>query len=201
MYKNIIFDLGNVLLSFNPKDYLKSKISEDRIDNVYKAIFQSEEWVMLDRGTITEKDAINRIIERNNTYRDDINLAFKDWYDILRPIEDAVEVLTKLKKNGYNIYYLSNFHELAFKEVTTKNNFFELFDGGVVSYAEKLIKPEEEIYKLILKRYNLNPRETIFIDDTKSNVDGASKLGIKAIFLDNPKKLRENLISLKVKID
>lgn len=201
MYKNIIFDLGNVLLSFNPKDYLKSKISEDRIDNVYKAIFQSEEWVMLDRGTITEKDAINRIIERNNTYRDDINLAFKDWYDILRPIEDAVEVLTKLKKNGYNIYYLSNFHELAFKEVTTKNNFFELFDGGVVSYAEKLIKPEEEIYKLILKRYNLNPRETIFIDDTKSNVDGASKLGIKAIFLDNPKKLRENLISLKVNID
>ena len=156
---------------------------------------------MLDRGTITEKDAINRIIERNNTYRDDINLAFKDWYDILRPIEDAVEVLTKLKKNGYNIYYLSNFHELAFKEVTTKNNFFELFDGGVVSYAEKLIKPEEEIYKLILKRYNLNPRETIFIDDTKLNVDGASKLGIKAIFLEDPKKLRENLISLKVKID
>lgn len=201
MYKNIIFDLGNVLLSFNPKDYLKSKISEDRIDNVYKAIFQSEEWIMLDRGTITEKDAINRIIERNNTYRDDINLAFKDWYDILRPIEEAVEILTKLKKNGYNIYYLSNFHELAFKEVTTKNNFFELFDGGVVSYAEKLIKPEEEIYKLILKRYNLNPKETIFIDDTKSNVDGASKLGIKAIFLDNPKKLRENLISLKVNID
>lgn len=201
MYKNIIFDLGNVLLSFNPKDYLKSKISEDRIDDVYKAIFQSEEWVMLDRGTITEKDAINRIIERNNTYRDDINLAFKDWYDILRPIEEAVEILTKLKNNGYNIYYLSNFHELAFKEVTTKNNFFELFDGGVVSYAEKLIKPEEEIYKLILKRYNLNPKETIFIDDTKLNVDGASKLGIKAIFLEDSKKLRENLISLKVKID
>lgn len=201
MYKNIIFDLGNVLLSFNPKDYLKSKISEDRIDNVYKAIFQSEEWIMLDRGTITEKDAINRIIERNNTYRDDINLAFKDWYDILRPIEEAVEILTKLKNNGYNVYYLSNFHELAFKEVTTKNNFFELFDGGVVSYAEKLIKPEEEIYKLILKRYNLNPKETIFIDDTKLNVDGASKLGIKAIFLEDSKKLRENLISLKVKID
>lgn len=201
MYKNIIFDLGNVLLSFNPKDYLKSKISEDRIDDVYKAIFKSEEWVMLDRGTITEKDSINRIIERNNTYRDDINLAFKDWYDILRPIEEAVEVLTKLKKNGYNVYYLSNFHELAFKEVTTKNNFFELFDGGVVSYAEKLIKPEEDIYKLILKRYNLNPKETIFIDDTKLNVDGASKLGIKAIFLEDPKKLRENLISLKVKID
>lgn len=201
MYKNIIFDLGNVLLNFNPKEYLKIKISEDKIEDVYKAIFQSEEWLMLDRGTITEKDAINNIIERNITYRDDINLVFKEWYDILKPIEESVEVLQNLKENGYNVYYLSNFHELAFKEVTTKNNFFELFDGGVVSYAEKLIKPEEEIYKLILKRYNLNPRETIFIDDTKLNVDGASKLGIKAIFLEDPKKLRENLISLKVKID
>lgn len=201
MYKNIIFDLGNVLLSFYPKEYLKSKITEDKIDDVYKAIFQSEEWVMLDRGTITEKDAINNIIERNITYRDDINLVFKDWYDILKPIEETVEVLQSLKENGYNIYYLSNFHDLAFREVTTKNKFFELFDGGVVSYAEKLIKPEEEIYKLLLKRYNLKPEETIFIDDTKVNVDGASKLGIKAIFLENPKALRGSLKSLNVNIE
>lgn len=201
MYKNIIFDLGNVLLSFDPKEYLKSKISEDKLEDVYKAIFQSEEWIMLDRGTINERDAINNIIERNTTYRDDINLAFKDWYDILRPIEETVELLKNLKENGYNIYYLSNFHEIAFREVTTKNKFFELFDGGVVSYAEKLIKPEEEIYKLILKRYNLKPEETIFIDDTKVNVDGASKLGIEAIFLKNPKDLRESLRSLNVNID
>lgn len=201
MYKNIIFDLGNVLLSFDLKEYLKSKISEDKLEDVYKAIFQSEEWIMLDRGTINERDAINNIIERNTTYRDDINLAFKDWYDILRPIEETVELLKNLKENGYNIYYLSNFHEIAFREVTIKNKFFELFDGGVVSYAEKLIKPEEEIYKLILKRYNLKPEETIFIDDTKVNVDGASKLGIEAIFLKNPKDLRESLRSLNVNID
>ncbi|MGG7144153.1 HAD family hydrolase [Clostridium nigeriense] len=200
MYKNIIFDLGNVLLSFNPIEYLKNKISEEKIEDVYKAIFQSEEWVMLDRGTITEKDAINNIIRRNATYRDDINLVFKDWCDILKPIEETVEVLQSLKENGYNIYYLSNFHELAFREVTTKNKFFKLFDGGVVSYAEKLIKPEEDIYKLILKRYNLNPEETIFIDDTQVNVDGASKLGIKAIFLENPKELRDSLKKLKVDI-
>ena len=103
MYKNIIFDLGNVLLSFDPKEYLKSKISEDKLEDVYKAIFQSEEWIMLDRGTINERDAINNIIERNTTYRDDINLAFKDWYDILRPIEETIELLKNLKENGYNI--------------------------------------------------------------------------------------------------
>lgn len=200
MYKNIIFDLGNVLLSFNPMEYLKSKISEEKIQEVYKAIFQSEEWIMLDRGTITEKEAINNIIEKNSIYRDDISLAFEDWYAILKHIEETIKVLEDLKSKGYNIYYLSNFHELAFKEVSTKNSFFELFDGGVVSYEEKIIKPEEEIYRLILKRYNLTPSETIFIDDTKVNVEGAEKLGITTIFLENPRKLREELRKLSLDI-
>lgn len=200
MYKNIVFDLGNVLLSFNPREYLKNKISEDKIDEVYKAIFSSEEWVMLDMGTISEKDAINNIIKRNSVYRDDINLAFKDWYEILKPIEETVEVLGALKENGYKTYYLSNFHELAFEAVTKNNKFFEIFDGGVVSYAEKIIKPEEAIYKLILDRYKLNPSETIFVDDVEANVEGASKVGIKTILFKDAKELRKCLNDLNIKI-
>ena len=200
MYKNVIFDLGNVLLDFNPRGYLKNKISDDKLEDVFKAIFSSEEWVMLDRGTITEKEAINNIISRNSTYINEINLAFDNWYDLLKPIEETVEILMSLKENGYKIYYLSNFHELAFGEVTNKNKFFELFDGGVVSYAEKLIKPEEEIYKLILERYKLNPNESIFVDDMEANVEGANKVGIKTILFKGPKELKEELNNLKVKI-
>ncbi|WP_294186668.1 HAD family phosphatase [uncultured Clostridium sp.] len=200
MYKNIIFDLGNVLLDFNPRDYLKSKISDDKLEDVFKAVFTSEEWIMLDRGTITEKEAINNIISRNSTYINEINLAFESWYDILKPIEESINILMSLKKNGYKIYYLSNFHQLAFAEVTKKNSFFELFDGGVVSYEEKLIKPEEDIYKLVLDRYKLNPSETIFIDDTKVNVDAANSIGIKGILFKDSEKLREELNSLEVKI-
>ena len=200
MYKNIIFDLGNVLLDFNPRGYLKSKISDEKLEDVFKAIFSSEEWVMLDRGTITEKEAINNIINRNSTYINEFNLAFDNWYDLLKPIEETVEILMSLKENGYKIYYLSNFHELAFGEVTKKNKFFELFDGGVVSYAEKLIKPEEEIYKLILERYKLNPNESIFVDDMEANVEGANKVGIKTILFKGPKELKEELNNLKVKI-
>ncbi|MGN1029088.1 HAD family phosphatase [uncultured Clostridium sp.] len=200
MYKNIIFDLGNVLLDFNPRDYLKNKISDDKLEDVFKAVFTSEEWIMLDRGTITEKEAINNIISRNSTYINEINLAFESWYDILKPIEESINILMSLKKNGYKIYYLSNFHQLAFEEVTKKNSFFELFDGGVVSYEEKLIKPEEDIYKLVLDRYKLNPSETIFIDDTKVNVDAANSIGIKGILFKDSEKLREELNSLEVKI-
>lgn len=200
MYKNVIFDLGNVLLDFNPKGYLKSKVSEEKLEDVFKAIFNSEEWVMLDRGTITEKEAINNIINRNNKYKDEINLAFNNWYDLLKPIEDTVEILISLKEHGYKIYYLSNFHELAFGEVTRKNNFFKLFDGGVVSYEEKLIKPEEDIYKLILDRYKLNPSETIFVDDMEANVEGANKVGIKTILFKGPKELKEELNNFNIEI-
>lgn len=200
MYKNIIFDIGNVLLSFNPREYLEEKITEDKIEDLYREIFQSKEWIMLDRGTITENEAINKIIERNINYGNDIKLVFEDWYDILKPIEETIEILKELKENGYKIFYLSNFHDLAFKDVKRKNNFFELFDGGVVSYEEKLIKPEEEIYKLILKRYDLKAEESIFIDDTKLNIEGAERLNINTLLFETPEKLRSDLNKLNINI-
>lgn len=200
MYKNIIFDIGNVLLSFNPREYLEEKITEDKIEDLYREIFQSKEWIKLDRGTITENEAINKIIERNINYGNDIKLVFEDWYDILKPIEETIEILKELKENGYKIFYLSNFHDLAFKDVKRKNNFFELFDGGVVSYEEKLIKPEEEIYKLILKRYDLKAEESIFIDDTKLNIEGAERLNINTLLFETPEKLRSDLNKLNINI-
>lgn len=200
MYKNIIFDIGNVLLSFEPKEYMKTKIKirEENIEKLFKEIFLSEEWLMLDRGTIEEPMAIERIIERNAELSEDIKTVFKDWYSILVPIPKTVELLKSLKSKGYNIYYLSNFHDLAFKDVTNKNEFFNLFDGGVVSYEEKLLKPEEEIYKRLIERYNLIPEETIFVDDTKVNVEAAKKLGIRAFVFESPEKFEEDLRKLNI---
>ncbi|NLL31480.1 MAG: HAD family phosphatase [Clostridiales bacterium] len=200
MYKNIIFDIGNVLLSFEPKEYMKTKIKirEENIEKLFNEIFLSEEWLMLDRGTIEEPMAIERIIERNAELSEDIKTVFKDWYSILVPIPKTVELLKSLKSKGYNIYYLSNFHDLAFKDVTNKNEFFNLFDGGVVSYEEKLLKPEEEIYKRLIERYNLIPEETIFVDDTKVNVEAAKKLGIRAFVFESPEKFEEDLRKLNI---
>lgn len=200
MYKNIIFDIGNVLLSFNPKEYLRQKIGEQKLEEIYKAIFESEEWVMLDRGTITEEEAVKNIIQRNNLYATEIELAFTDWYGLLKPIEETVEILKNLKNNNYKVFYLSNFHDLAFKEVNKRNSFFKVFDGGVVSYEEKLIKPEEAIYNLILDKYNLIAAESIFIDDTIANIEGAKKLNIKTLLFETPEKLRQDLKQLNINI-
>lgn len=200
MIKNVIFDLGNVLLNFEPKGYLKSKIPTEKIEIIYKSIFQSEEWMSLDRGTITEEEAKANIIDRNIEYKEYINIAFENWYDILKPIEKNVKILEKLKDNNYKIYYLSNFHELSFKYVTQKYDFFKKFDGGVVSYEEKLLKPECEIYERIIKKYNLNPKECIFVDDTKINVDGAMECGLYGIHLKDIDALEENLKKYKIEL-
>lgn len=200
MIKNIIFDLGNVLLKFETKEYLKSKIPIDKIEIVYKSIFQSEEWIALDRGTITEEQARANIINRNIEYKEYINIAFENWYDLLTPIEENVSILEKLKDNNYKIYYLSNFHDLAFKYVTKKYDFFRKFDGGVVSYEEKMLKPESEIYRTILKKYNLNPNECIFVDDTKINVDGAMDCGLYGIHLKDSNTLEEELKKYRIEL-
>lgn len=86
--------------------------------------------------------------------------AFDNWYELLKPIEVSINVLKQLKENGYKPYYLSNFHLKAFEYVTKKYEFFKLFDGGVVSYKEKLLKPEVEIYNTLINRYGLKKRRS-----------------------------------------
>lgn len=194
MYKYIIFDIGNVIINFRPQDYLKTKINEpQKVLEVYKEIFQSEEWLMLDRGTITEEEAKSNLIARSKGNGDFISLAFKNWFEILTPIEGTIEILYKLKKSGYNLYFLSNYHMLAFEHVNNQYDFFNLFNGGIVSYREKTIKPEKEIYKRLIERYNIKPEEAIFIDDSKENTDVAKKMNFRVIIFLNPLDLVEKL--------
>jgi putative hydrolase of the HAD superfamily len=194
MYKNIIFDLGNVLLNFKPEEYLKTKIMEaDKISEIHKEIFQSEEWIMLDRGTITEEEAVNIIIKNSIENEKLIKLVFENWYELLTPIEDSIKILRDLKNSRYKIYFLSNFHLLAFEYVTKEYDFFKLFDGGIVSYKEKLLKPEEGIYKRIIEEYDIDPKESIFIDDVQTNVEYAKKINFKSILFKNPEDLRKKL--------
>lgn len=193
LIKNIIFDLGNVMIEFSPREYVESKIAREKVEEIYKCIFQSEEWPMLDRGTINEENARRNIISRNIENEDLINAVFENWYDILIPIENSVNILRKLKEKGLKVYYLSNFHCAAFEHMDKKYDLFKLFDGGVFSFKEKLLKPEKEIYDKIIQEYNLKPDETVFIDDMKINVEAAKELGLKGIVLDDPKNLLAEL--------
>lgn len=199
MYKNIIFDLGNVLLNYNPVNYLNAKVEDNaKVLQLKEQIFDSNEWALLDRGTITEAEAIDAICSRYPENKALINLVFDNWYELLTPIEASIDILKALKENNYKIYFLSNFHLLAFENVCSRFDFFNLFDGGIVSYKEKYLKPEAEIYNCLINTYSLIPEESIFIDDMPDNIAGAKKLGFNTINFKDSKDLKENLLNLNI---
>jgi len=194
MIKNIIFDLGNVLLEFQPEKYLKDKgLDDDNIEFIKKEIFLSEEWIHLDKGTLTREEANAIITKRNPDKSELLSVHMNDFCNMFKPIECNVEALRKLKEKKYNIFYLSNFHEEAFLTVYNQYEFFKCFDGGVVSAHVKMLKPEHNIYQELIKETNIIPEESLFIDDTEVNTDAAKELGFDVIHLPDPIKLSEKL--------
>lgn len=176
-YKNLVFDLGNVLVEFKPKDYMKRiGFSEIEIEELYKIIFDDKRWNELDRGTITLDEYIGDLKQENPSKKESINKIFDDnWPTNLFKIKtNTVNALEKLSKD-YNIYILSNTFEEAINFIKTLD-FWKYISGGTYSYILKLNKPEKEIYEEFLKINNLKPEECFFFDDREENIDGAKKV-------------------------
>ena len=192
MIRNIIFDLGNVLFSWKPEEYLKrNNYPSEKIEVLFSDIFRSEEWLLLDNGDLSIEEASERISSKSTLKKDEISLAFDQRIEILHPLENNINLLPKLKERGFRLYYLSNFEKDLFHEVQEIYNFFKLFDGGIISAEVRLSKPDTRIYKTLLKKYHLKSGESLFIDDLHDNVLGARESGIRAIHLDYPEKLSE----------
>ena len=191
--KNIVFDLGRVLIKFEPKEYIEQNVPEEKREDFYNGIFGSTEWLMLDRGTLSYEDAKKIFKERVSGVDKQIDRLFNvDLFEILQPIEENVKLLPKLKEK-YNLYILSNFHQPAFEHIFKKYEFFRLFDGHTVSCYYYLLKPEKEIYDTLIDKFNLIPEETVFIDDSKVNIDACEKEGIRGIHLPDYTELKQKL--------
>ena len=182
MVKNIVFDLGNVLISFRPAEffskndypqYIKTKILSD--------IFGSKEWGMLDNGDINTSEGIDAISLNSSLSREEIAHIFNLRTEMMFPLDQNVRLLPELKKQGFRLYYLSNFPIDIFEEIKTGYYFFRYFDGGVISSEVKFSKPDSRIYKTLLEKYSLVAEECLFIDDLEVNVRAAEALGMKGL--------------------
>lgn len=188
----VIFDLGNVLLSFDPIAYLRQDIKDEVVlKQIGKEIFASKEWLQLDRGTMDEETFIQIISKRLPEHEQLIKGKLENWEQILVPIPTSVEIIPKLKEQGYNLYILSNFHKQAFKNVYKKYDFFKYFDGRVISSDWQLLKPEKEIYQKLMDLYDIDPQRSVFIDDSKDNTDAAQALGFHTIHFQKSGQIKE----------
>jgi putative hydrolase of the HAD superfamily len=183
MIKNLIFDLGNVLISFKPSEYFDKNNYPAAIKAVILSdIFASKEWRMLDNGDITTADAIDAIAKKSSLNKDEIAHIFNLRTDLIFPLDSNVRILPDLKKRGLKLYYLSNFPIDIFEEVKSGYYFFKYFDGGLISAEANFSKPDQRIYEILTERFSLIPDECLFIDDLEDNVITARSFGMKGFF-------------------
>jgi putative hydrolase of the HAD superfamily len=182
MVKNIIFDLGNVLISFKPSEYFEKNNYPEAIKaTILSDIFGSKEWLMLDNGEITTPEAIDAIAKRSPLNKEEIDHIFNLRTDLMFPLDQNVRLLPGLKKRGFRLYYLSNFPLDIFDEIKSGYYFFKHFDGGLISAEVKFSKPDVGIYKTLLEKYSLIPEECLFIDDAEINITAAEAIGMKGL--------------------
>lgn len=185
MIKNIIFDLGNVVLKLKWNIVLDSYSSNENdkklLENV---IFNSEEWSKLDEGTIEKTDTINIMLSKlpENLHSACVSIM-KDWKKGLVLNYETIDFIKKVRKKGYKTYILSN-APLDIPDYLTQNNLNQYFDGQIISAEEKIIKPNPKIYELILNRFSLFPNECLFLDDKSENIESAISCGINGYVFD-----------------
>lgn len=193
MIKNIVFDLGRVLLNWDPYSYMLKHFPKDVAEFLEKNVFETDDWKLMDKGELTEEDLWEDKLKKFPEYKEYILHMKEKVLELLSPIKENVSLIPLLKERGYKLYILSNFSKETFEKVQKKYEFFKFFDGMVISSHVKEIKPNEKIYQILIEKYNIKPEESLYIDDKIENIETGKKLGFKTIHLDDPNKLEERL--------
>lgn len=187
----VVFDVGNVLLRFQPKELLERLIPErpELHDELLLRIFRSPYWCMRDRGSATVEEVIAAMSRTAPELEPYVRRVMTGWID-LPAISEGVEALRICKAHGKKLYALTNYADAEFAHACRTHDFFSLFDDFVVSSREHMVKPEREIYELLTARYGHDPAHTLFIDDNIANVEGALDCGWQCLCVNRPGKLQ-----------
>jgi len=195
--KNIVFDFGGVLLDWNPRYLYRTFFWDEKEMEYFLSNVCTEDWnAEQDKGR-PFCEGIKLLQLQHPEYREAIQLFTDKWETMLKSeIADSVKLLRELKEQGYSIWGLTNWSAETIQIAYSRYDFFNLFDGIVVSGEEKLIKPDKRIYKVLLDRYMLKSEESVFIDDSPFNIKAAQELGFNVILFDNIVNVREQLSNI-----
>jgi len=191
----VIFDLGGVLIDWNPRYLYRSLFLDDEpgmewfLSNVTSRAWNEQ----LDLGR-NWAEAVAELVAQHPDRADLIRAYHERWEEMLGgPHQDTVAILAELRATRVPLYALTNWSGETFDMARDRFPFLEWFAGIVVSGHERLIKPDERIFRLLLERFSLAPASTLFIDDSKANVDQARRLGMDAILFTDAPELRTAL--------
>lgn len=186
MIRNIIFDMGGVLIRFD-REYFIRRLGvgpeDERI--LMNEVFRSVEWARMDRGSIAEPDAVRNICERTpRRLHDAVEKLVTMWERPILPIDGMYELISELKSNRYGVFLLSN-ASLRQHEYWPRIPVSSLFDGKLISADVRLVKPQPEIYTLLCSNFGLTPSECYMIDDTPQNIEGAYEIAMPGFVFNN----------------
>lgn len=199
--RNIVFDVGNVIVRWEPLEIMRLTFveSEDH-EQLAKAIFQSQTWVNLNKGLISETEAKTQYQQTLGLSEWECEQLFYYVKQTQRLIVGSIELIQHIKSAGYSVYALTdNVHEIV-SYLKSTYSFWPLFDGAIVSADVGMLKPQPEIYHSLLNKFELIASETVFIDDMLYNVEGAKSIGMHAIQFENIDQCEKDLISLGLNI-
>lgn len=178
----VIFDIGNVLIHFAWEDYLHTFGFSDEVYNIIAdAMFRSDDWDAGDSGLVTTEEWLQLFIDNAPEYEEEIRKVFYGFGATIVPFPFTEEWLRFFKEKGMRMYYLSNYSAEMYRQSKERISFLEDFDGGIFSWKEKCMKPDEKIYKTLLERFHIDPKHALFFDDRPVNVEGARSVGINAV--------------------
>lgn len=182
MIKNIVFDISNVLAPFRFKEYLAEKgFDASMIKRIIKASAMTSYWTEFEKGKISYEEAMSGFISLDPGIALELHKAYDSCSGIMGKYDYTEGWINALKEAGFRLYCITNFTPAGYEQCYDCISFVEKFDGCVFSFREGVVKPDPEIYKILLGRYDLKAEECVFIDDTEENVLSAEKLGFKGI--------------------
>ena len=183
--RNVVFDMGNVLLDFSPDKVLAEQFPDESDRAMMRRIvFESGEWERLDAGEFEEAEALDRWLSLTPEHlRDALCTCFATWHTTLTPIEGMAELIAELKQKGYGCYLLSN-TSVRFDTYWQEFEALRLLDGRFASAHYKLMKPDVEIYRKMCEVFSLRPEECLFVDDRQENLQGAIRAGMRGVWFD-----------------
>lgn len=194
MIRNVVLDIGNVMVTFYPDIYIAQFVDrKGEIDYFNQICFNSFQWKAGDLGLMSREESIEAICCKYPADSTKIHTIMDNCDEMLRASNKNTQLIKKLHDAGIGVYFLSNTNPSAFAYMTAHHEFFRYMDGGVASFREGITKPSKEIFKLFLERYGKNAEECVFVDDNPVNTETAAACGYHTVILKNIDDLAQEL--------